>query len=202
MCKNQLYYCVLQVEKIVSAGLFKCPVCGMFCPTADKLKIHQATHTDPVLGCDQCDQRFNSQYNLKLHYKMYHQVRLNFTLKFLLKIVTHLGVVALWLFCEDSQLIFLVSVFPQGVQYKCQYCEKAFATQNSRLAHEREVHRGRAKCYKCRHCGKMCTKSRIKRHELAHRHQYKCPHPGCERIFKMKKVEFLNKFQFITTLGN
>ncbi len=76
----------------------------------------------------------------------------------------------------------------QGVQYKCQYCDKAFATQNSRLAHEREVHRGRSKVYKCRHCGKMCTKSRIKRHEMAHRHQYKCPQPGCERIFKMKKV--------------
>ena len=73
MCGLILY--LLQVEKILSAGLFKCPVCGMFCPTADKLKIHQATHTDPVLGCDQCDQRFNSQYNLKLHYKMYHQVR-------------------------------------------------------------------------------------------------------------------------------
>ena len=97
----------------MSAGLFKCPVCGMFCPTADKLKIHQATHTDPVLGCDQCDQRFNSQYNLKLHYKMYHQVRLNFTLKFLLKIVTHLGVVALWLFVKIRSLFFWCLFFPR-----------------------------------------------------------------------------------------
>ena len=89
----------------MSAGLFKCPVCGMFCPTADKLKIHQATHTDPVLGCDQCDQRFNSQYNLKLHYKMYHQV------KFLFKIVTHLEIDRCGCKVKTQQLIYLASVF-------------------------------------------------------------------------------------------
>ena len=158
--------------KIYSYPITKhpCQHCDYIARSATTLKKHLRTHTNErPYKCDQCDQTFTVQCNLKAHIRSIHENKRNYICKY----------------CGQAYN----SSYPlrqhenghtQNKEYKCrQGCDQGFINANRRKRHEKNEHIG----WPCRYCIKLfLTEGDKRRHELEDHEQLR------QRLGKQERV--------------
>lgn len=192
---------------------FKCPECDKEFQYESSLKCHVVSHypdKPKLFSCDQCDYKSNYKANLKKHVRHIHEQKKERDIKCLecdkmfyteenmrrhLKL--HSGDRPYKCEEKDCEKAFKT---PNGLKFhqvshsnekplSCTVCFKEFKTERCFIQHNKEVHDGAPKDYKCYHegCGfAFYKKSGLDRHLAYHsdNRSFFCTFDGCPKAFR------------------
>ena len=134
---------------------FECPLCSTKYITLTKLNDHKRRYHLKVWKCQQCESRYGSRFQLKVHQDGKHN-----------------GIVYKCNICENvytTKVILRNHIKRTHVlkDYKCNQCNFETKTKDRLLMHQTTVH-GLPE-YKCNHCiKKFTTIINLRRHEMSH----------------------------------